>query len=190
MASNNRSSGTAAFRYASSLVDLAVEQGAIPQIEQDVADFTAMMASSGDLKTMLRSPLVKASAQAAAVGALADAAKFSPLFKNFLLTLAANRRLKDAEAIMKAVTATISGRRGEVRAKVQSAVALSSAQKKALEEQLSKTIGQPVAIDASVNTALIGGVVVTLGSLMIDDSVKAKLENLSRTMKYNGAQAA
>ena len=67
---------------------------------------------------------------------------------------------------------------------------LSDAQKKALEEQLAKTIGHPVAVDASVKPELIGGVTVTLGSLQIDDSIKSKLERMGRAMKHNGAKAA
>lgn len=190
MASNNRSSGTAAFRYASALVDLATEQKAIPQIEQDMADLKAMIDGSNDLQAMIRSPLVGAPQQQAAMAAIADKAKFHALTKNFLLTLAANRRLSDINGIIRAVADNISARRGELRAKVQSAVALSAAQKKTLEETLGKTMGHPVAVDAEVNAELIGGVIVTLGSLMIDDSVKTKLERMGRAMKYTGTKAA
>ncbi len=184
MASNNRSSGTAALRYASALVDLAMEQGVIPSVEKDVAELRAMIASSPDLQALVRSPLVKAAAQQSALSALADAAKLSPLTKNFLLTLAANRRLKDIDAILKAVQDSLSARRGEIQANVESAQDLSASQKKDLEESLSKTIGRPVSVDVKVNKDLIGGLVVTLGSLMIDDSVKSKLDRLSRAMKY------
>lgn len=189
MASNNRSSGTAAFRYASALVDLATEKNAIPQIEQDMADLRAMIDGSKDLQSMIRSPLAGAAAQQAAMAAIADKAKFHALTKNFLLTLASNRRLADIDAVIKAVAENISSRRGELRAKVESATKLSPAQKKTLEEQLAKTIGRPVAIDDTVNAELIGGVVVTLGSLMIDDSVKTKLERVGRAMKHNGKAA-
>ena len=149
-----------------------------------------MLESSGDLRAALKSPLVKTAAQQAALSSIADAAKFSPLTKNFLLTLAHNRRLKEIDGVLKAVQDNLSARRGELRAKVQSATALSSAQKKTLEDSLTKTIGQPVMVDADVNAELIGGVIVTLGSLMIDDSVKSKLDRLSRAMKYQGNKAA
>ena len=87
VASNSRSSGTAALRYASALVDLAAEQNTIPQIEKDVADMQAMIADSADLQALIRSPLVKAYAAGEAMAAIATAAKFSQLFGNFLLTL-------------------------------------------------------------------------------------------------------
>jgi len=166
-----------------------MEQNAIQQIEQDVADLRKMLDSSPDLQTLVRSPLVGAGAQQAALAALADKAKFSALTKNFLLTLAQNRRLPEISNVLKAVTDNIAGRRGEVLAKVESASELSAAQKKSLEEQLGKTIGRPVSLDATTNAALIGGVVITLGSLMIDDSIKTKLERMGRAMKHNGKAA-
>jgi F-type H+-transporting ATPase subunit delta len=189
VASNNRSSGTAAFRYAAALVDLAQEQGAIPQIEKDIADFQAMMASSEELRKVAGSPLIGAKDQAAAVAAIADKAGFSHLTKNFLMLLANNRRLREVESILKAVKDNIASRRGEVKARVESAAALTDAQKKSLEESLAKTMGRPAAIEASVNKELIGGVVITLGSLMIDDSVKSKLERLGRAMKTDSKAA-
>lgn len=148
-----------------------------------------MLDSSPDLQSLVRSPLIGAGAQQAALSAVADQAKFSDLTKNFLMTLAQNRRLPDLANILKAVTDNIGGRRGEVIAKVESATELSASQKKSLEEQLTKTIGRPVSVDATTNTALIGGVVITLGSYMIDDSIKTKLDRMGRAMKHNGKAA-
>lgn len=190
MASNSRSSGTAALRYATALVDLAVEAGSIPQIEKDMADLALMLGASDDLRALIRSPLVKTGAQQAAMTAIAEKAGLSALTKNFLLTLAHNRRLKDLDGMIKAVNENIAARRGQIRAKVEAASELSAAQTKALEDQLTKTIGHPVAIDATVNASLIGGVTITLGSLMIDDSIKSKLERMGRAMKHDGAKAA
>lgn len=155
-----------------------------------MADLSAMLEDSADLRTLIRSPLVGARMQQSVLAEIAGKAGLSDFTKNFLLTLAENRRLKDLDAMIEAVGETISARRGQVRAKVETASELSAAQKKALEEQLSKTIGHPVAVDASVNTALIGGVTITLGSLMIDDSVKSKLERLGRAMKSGDTKAA
>ncbi len=166
-----------------------MESGTLPQIQQDVADLRTMIESSPDLQTLTRSPLVGAESQKKALAAIADQAKFSGLMKNFLMVLADNRRLADIGAILKAVDANLSARRGEIQAKVESAAALTAAQKKSLEESLGKTIGRPVSVDATVNTGLIGGVVVTLGSLMIDDSIKTKLERMGRAMKHTGKAA-
>jgi F-type H+-transporting ATPase subunit delta len=183
VASNNRSSGTAAFRYASALVDLANEAGAIPQIENDVAALSAMIASCADLRAMIASPLIPVRAQQEALAAIAQKAGFSALVSNFLMVLAHNRRLPELAQILKAVESNLSSRRGEMRASVQSAAPLSAAQIKDLQDALSKTIGQPVAMDASINPALIGGVSITLGSLLIDDSIQTKLNRMARAMK-------
>ena len=148
-----------------------------------------MLESSPELQALVRSPLVGAGAQQAALAALADRAKFSTLTKNLLLTLAQNRRLADISNVLKAVSENIASRRGEVLAKVESATELTAAQKKSLEESLGQTIGRPVSLDATTNSALIGGVVVTLGSLMIDDSIRTKLERMGRAMKHNGKAA-
>lgn len=167
-----------------------MESGSVPQIEKDVADLQAMIGASEDFKKLIRSPLVKTGAQVTVLSAIADKAGLHKLTKNFLLTLASNRRLPEIENMLKAVAESISARRGQLCATVETAIPLSDAQKKALEEQLARTIGHPVAVDASVNTALIGGVTVTLGSLLIDDSIKSKLERMGRAMKHNGAKAA
>lgn len=188
MASNIRSSGTAALRYASALVDLAMEQGAIQQIEKDVAEFQAMIENSDDLRKMIRSPLIGATQQKAALTAIAEQARFHALTRNFLLVLADNRRLRDAEPIIKAVKESIYVRRGELRAKVESAYALTDAQKQALQASLGQSVGRTVMLDTEIRADLIGGVVVTLGSVMIDDSVKSKLERMSRAMKYQSNQ--
>lgn len=149
-----------------------------------------MLQSSPDLQAFIRSPLVKGEEQQQFLSSLADQAKLAGLTKNFLLVLAQNRRLPDLGNILKAIAENISARRGELRADVETATGLSASQKKTLEDSLSKTVGRPVTVDAKVNPALIGGVVVTLGSLMIDDSIKTKLDRMGRAMKSDAGKAA
>ncbi len=149
-----------------------------------------MLQSSADLQAFIRSPLVKGEDQQQFLSTLADQAKLAGLTKNFLLVLAQNRRLPDLGNVLKAVSDNIAARRGELRADVETATGLSASQKKTLEDSLSKTVGRPVTVDAKVNPALIGGVVVTLGSLMIDDSIKTKLDRMGRAMKSDAGKAA
>lgn len=183
MASNKRSSSTAALRYATALVDLAEQAGAIPHIEQDVTDCRAMIAGSPDLQIFIQSPLVGASVQKTVIEEFARTAKLSPLMKNFLLTLAHNRRFKDVDSILQAVQDTIAARRGEVRAQISVAQDLTPTQTKSLQDSLSKSVGRPVTLSVTSDQDLIGGMVITMGSVMIDDSVKSKLDRLSRAMK-------
>ncbi len=182
MASNN-TSGAAAMRYATALVDIAKESGKIDAVEKDLNEFEAMLAASNDLWDMVRSPLISRKDQQQAVQAIAKTASFQDITSNFLALLAQNRRLSSVVPIMNAVRMEMSRMRGEVKADVQSAFKLTPEQEKALQESLTKAMGQTVAVNVSVQEDLIGGMVVTVGSQMIDDSVKRKLERLKIAMK-------
>lgn len=182
---SKQTSGAAALRYATALVDIAVETGKIDAVEKDLNDLEAMIAASEDLQTLIHSPLLSRVQQQEAVQAIAAKAKFQGITSNFLALLAQNRRLNMLVAMINAVRMDISRRRGEISAYVQSAFKLSPAQEKSLQESLSKAVGQAVAVNVEVKEDLIGGLVVTVGSQMIDDSVKRKLERLKIAMKSN-----
>ena len=147
-----------------------------------------MINGSAELQTVIRSPLFNRTQQGQAIAAIADKAKFNPITRNFLQLLADNRRLNIIAAIITAFKANVQKRRGEMSAQVQVAYPLTDAQRKALEEALSKATGRSVAINLEINTDLIGGMIVTVGSKMIDDSVKRKLERLERAMKSQSNQ--
>lgn len=147
-----------------------------------------MIAGSQDLQNLIRSPLFNRTQQDQAVKALASKAKFHSLTGNFLRLLVENRRLNIVSAVISAFKTDISRRRGEVTANVQAAFVLSDAQQKVLKEALGKATGQSVNLNIDINRDLIGGMVVTVGSHMIDDSVKRKLERLERAMKSQSNQ--
>lgn len=185
---SQQTSGAAARRYATALVDTAIHAKSLEAVEQDLKDFEAMIAGSAELQSLIRSPLFNRTQQAAAMAAIADKAKFNPITRNFLQLLADNRRLTMVSAVIAAVKDSIQKRRGEVSAQVQVAYPLTDAQRKALQDALSKATGRSVDINLSVNKDLIGGMIVTVGSKMIDDSVKRKLERLERAMKSQSNQ--
>lgn len=174
-------------RYVAALLDMAAEAGAIEQVEKDIQSLQTMLQSSEDLKAMIASPLVNRGKQTSAVLALAEKARFHKLTMNFLGVLAQNRRLPALSAVIDAFRTELTRRRGDVEAKVQSATALSPAQTKALQEQLSKAMGTNVTLNVEVQRDLLGGMIVTVGSRMIDDSVKRKLEKLQRAMNEKAA---
>lgn len=178
-------SGVTAIRYANAFVDIAEETKKIDAVEQDLKDLDAMLAESADFQILMRSPLLSRGQQITAVQAIAKKAKFQEITSNFLALLAQNRRLGMIGSIMNSVHMEISRRRGEIAASVQSAFKLTGAQEKALQEALSKAVGQTVAVSVEVNKDLIGGMIVTVGSQMIDASVKRKLERLKIAMKAN-----
>ena len=182
---SQQTSGAAALRYATALVEIAADSKNIDSVEQDLNDLEAMMAGSEDLQNLIKSPLMSRQQQHNAIVAVAEKAKFQVITANFLCLLAQNRRLNMLSSIINAVRMEFSKMRGEVSAHVASAFKLSPEQEKALQESLAKAMGQAVAVKVDVQEDLIGGMVVTVGSQIIDDSVKRKLERLKIAMKSN-----
>ncbi len=180
---SQKTSGAAALRYATALVEIAVESGKEGSVEKDIFAFQSALVGSQDLQNLIKSPLISRKDKQEAVQTIAKKAKFQDITGNFLALLAQNNRLSMVQAIMNAVLMELSRRRGEVSATVQSAFALTPAQEKALQESLAKAMGQAVAVTVEVKKDLIGGMIVTVGSQMIDDSVKRKLERLKIAMK-------
>lgn len=184
------SSGTniVAVRYASAFLDMAADKGVIQQVEQDMKDLGGMLAGSDDLRALIENPLVGRAQQQRAIEGLGTQAKFNELTMRFLGVLAQNRRMAGLPAILKAFAIELRKRRGEVQAVVKTAYALTPAQTKALQEQLAKAMGTNVTLDVAVDKDLLGGMTVTVGSRMIDDSVRSKLERLQRVMTSGSNQ--
>lgn len=182
---SKQTSGAAALRYATALVEIAADSKRIDAVEQDLNDLEAMVANSSDLQILIKSPLISRVEQQKSIEAIAQKAKFQDITTNFLSLLAQNRRLNMLPSIMNAVRINISRLRGEVSAHVASAFKMSKAQEEALQASLTKAMGQTVAVKVDVQEDLIGGMVVTVGSQIIDDSVKRKLERLKIAMKSN-----
>ena len=182
MSSSAQSSGIVANRYVKALIDLAEESKAVKNVEKDFSDLAAMVESSEDLRHFVRSPLIPAEKQLSAVEALAKKAKLHKLTANFLSTLVANRRLNILEAAIEAFSSESAKRRGAVEVNVETAQDLSAKQLKALQDALKKGTGADVSLKAKVEPGILGGMVVTVGSQMIDDSVRGKLERLKQSM--------
>jgi F-type H+-transporting ATPase subunit delta len=175
-------SGLAA-RYAAALFDLADERRILDEVASDLRQLRAMVEESSDLLRLIRSPILSRDQQSKGIEALAEAAGLSPLVRDFLAVVARNRRLFAAPAMIEAFLAKLAARRGEVTAEVFSAQPLSEAQLAALNEQLRRSIGSRVSVDVRVDPGLIGGLVVKLGSRMVDGSIKSKLQRLQLAMK-------
>jgi F-type H+-transporting ATPase subunit delta len=173
-------------RYASALYELAKDQGAAPQVEQDLLKFQALLDGSEDLRHLVSSPVFSADEQGKAVVAVAEKAGIGGLASNFLKVLAANRRLFAAADMVKAFRQIAAKARGEVSAEVSSAQPLSDAQMAALKDQLKASVGKDVTISAKVDPNLLGGLVVKVGSKMIDSSLRTKLDHLTVAMKGTG----
>lgn len=171
-----------AARYVAALLDMAEDAKLIDKVEKDLQDLSAMIENSADLQSLISNPLISRAQQKDGILTIAEKAKWQQLTGNFLGVLADNRRLPALPHIIKAFQDALRKRRGEVEAKIETAFALTPAQTDALQKELSKAMGTNVTLDVAVNKDLLGGMVVTVGSRMIDDSVRRKLERLQRTM--------
>lgn len=170
-------------RYAKALFDLADEERTLDAVAADLKSLAGMLAESADLRRMVRSPVLDRDSQGKAIAALADAAQLSHLTRNFLGLVARNRRLFALPEMIEAFLATLAVRRGEITAQVVSATPLTPAQSEALAEALRRSAGAKLTIDSRIDPSLLGGLVVRLGSRMIDASLKSKLNRLQLAMK-------
>lgn len=173
-------------RYAGALFDLAKEQGQIPQVEADLTKFQGLMAESAELSRMIRSPVFAADDQARAIGAVLAKVGIGGTSANFISLLARNRRLFAVGDIIKAFKALAARGRGEAHAEVASALPLTEAQLAELSAALKASLGKDVKLETSVDPSLLGGLVVKIGSRMVDSSLKTKLAGLKSAMKATG----
>jgi F-type H+-transporting ATPase subunit delta len=173
-------------RYAVALFELAKDQGQLPDVERDLASFQKMLDESQDLRRLVRSPVISAEEQAKALAAILAKARVSGLTANFLKLIARNRRLFAAADMLKGFRALLARERGEVTADVASAHALTPEQMQQLSDTLRIAIGKNVQINTRVDPSLLGGLIVKVGSKMIDNSLRTKLSNLKVAMKGIG----
>lgn len=183
-----QASSVVSIRYAAALIDLAHDSKLVEKVEKDIKSLDAMIADSADLRTLLNSPLIGRKDQASAMAAITKKAKFQTLTAKFLGLIIENNRLNALEGVIKAFYKELSKRRGEVSAQVQTAAALSAKQTKALQEAISKSVGSSVLLQTSVEPSILGGMIVTVGSHMIDDSIARKLERLRVRMSKQANQ--
>ncbi|MEZ5923107.1 MAG: F0F1 ATP synthase subunit delta [Hyphomicrobiaceae bacterium] len=173
----------AAGRYAIALFELAKDEGALDAVASDLNRFTSMLDESKDLERLVRSPVFSADDQGRALSALVGKAGLTPLTQNFFKLLAANRRLFVVRDVIKGFRALVARERGEATAEVTAAHALSEQQMSDLKVALKAAAGRDVRIETRVDPGILGGLIVKLGSRMIDSSLKTKLNNLKFAMK-------
>ena len=183
MAKSSTAANVIADRYATALIETAEQAKTLDSVEKNIETLAAMLNGSDDLKNLISSPVFSREQQQAALVALGQTAGFDRLTQNFLGVLSQNRRLYSLNAIIKAFRGELSKRRGEVKASVRSAFPLTAEQERTLQDSLKKSLGFNVHLDLSVDRSLLGGMIVTVGSRMIDDSVKSKLERLKQAMQ-------
>jgi F-type H+-transporting ATPase subunit delta len=170
-------------RYAAALFDLAQEQRQVSEVEQDLIKFQQLCDLSPDLVRLVRSPVIDSDDQARALGAVLEKEGVSALSRNFFALVAKNRRLFSAPDMVRAFLALAAKARGEVTAEVASAYPLTDAQSAELKAVLKQTVGKDVTLATKIDPSLLGGLIVKLGSRMVDSSLKTKLAGLRLSLK-------
>ena len=186
MADTSTLTSGVAGRYATALFELALESGALEEVEGDLDALKTAIAESDDLADLIRSPLYGRAEQAKAMAAVAKAMGLGQTVTNLVGLMASKRRLFALPQVIDMVAALAAEHRGEVTAQVTAARELSDAQVEALKAKLAGATDRTVKLDISVDPALIGGLVVKLGSRMIDTSIRSKLAGLQTAMKEVG----
>lgn len=176
------SSGIAA-RYAGAFFELVAENNALEAAEQDLKTLKQAIGSNQDFANFLKSPVYSQEDQTKAISALAEKANFGQITSNFLTLIAKNRRLFALEGIIDAFQARLSAHRGEVNAEAVTAIELNQDQSRRLRSEIETIVGKAVNLETRVDPDLLGGMIVKIGSRMIDSSLKTKLNRLQSVMK-------
>ncbi|MDW3225000.1 MAG: F0F1 ATP synthase subunit delta [Paracoccaceae bacterium] len=173
-------------RYATAVYEIAKDGKAVEKLEADLDALSAALAESDDFRALIHSPIYSRDAQGAAIAAIAQKMGLSDTVANTLALMAQNRRLFVLPQLVSTLRDIIATEKGEVTADVTSAKALTKTQSEKLAKSLKASTGKTVTLNATVDESLIGGLIVKVGSRMIDTSIRAKLNSLQNAMKEVG----
>jgi F-type H+-transporting ATPase subunit delta len=170
-------------RYALALFELARDEKQLEAVGASLAAVRQALADSDEFRELTTSPLIGREETAKAVAAAAGAMAVDPITRNFLGVLAQNRRLSQLGAVIRAFSLLAARHRGEITAEIVSAHPLDDDQVDAIKANLRTRMGRDIAVDMNVDPAILGGLVVKIGSQMIDGSIRTKLNSLALAMK-------
>lgn len=185
MATDDSQTGGLAGRYATAAFELAHDEGALDLLASDLGTLKALLGSSPELMRLVRSPAFSREEQATGMKAVLDQAKASPLATRLVLLLAQKRRLYILANVIGAFEALLARHRGEVAASITSARALDAQETEELKRVLKENLGREPKLELNVDPSLLGGLVLRIGSRMIDSSLRTKLDGLRSAMRGN-----
>ena len=186
MTASSSLTSSAAGRYATALFELAKDEGSLEATETDLKALEAALEESADLRHLIQSPIHSRDQQARALGAVAEKMGLGTLTKNVLGLMASKRRIFALPKLIEIFAALMAEHRGEVTADVTSAKALTDAQTEKLVAELKSSVGRDVNLNVTVDESIIGGLIVKVGSKMIDTSIRSQLASLQNVMKEVG----
>ena len=185
MAAEEQHTSGLAGRYATALFELAQEERAVEVVERDLATLRSAVNGSPDLARLVRAPVFSRDDQKKGMDAVLRRMEAAPLTVRFVLLLAAKGRLFLLLDVARAYDMLIAKQRGEVRAEVSSARPLDDSEVAELRQVLKSKLGRDARLDAKVDPSLLGGLVVKVGSRMIDSSLRTKLDGIRAAMRGN-----
>lgn len=183
MAATDQAVSGVSGRYASALFDLASEHRSVAETAAALNSFHALVESSPDLSRLLTSPVFKSDDQLEAINALTGRAKIGGIAADFLRVMCQNRRLAALPGAITAFNTLVSQAKGEISAEVTSAEKLSAAHVAEIKAALKSAMGNDVQLVTKTDSSILGGLIVKVGSRMMDNSLRTKLNSLKATMK-------
>ncbi|ADM09112.1 ATP synthase F1, delta subunit [Parvularcula bermudensis HTCC2503] len=177
------SSSEVAERYSEALFDLALENGELDAVERDLLSLEKALANSEDLRRLIKSPVFDNDTKQAGLVAVLERAAASRTVLNFARLLSANGRASALPGIIAAFNRRLAKHRGRVAAEAISAKPLTDEQERDLRSRLEAAVGKTVELSTQVDPSLLGGLIVKVGSRMIDSSLRTKLNRLQQTLK-------
>ena len=182
MSKNNTFSDTAASRYSLALYELAEENKSVKEIEDQSSALIKLIDESKDFESIIRNPTNKKEDQISIINKISEHYNFNNLLKNFLCFLTTKRRLFFIQNILKNFINICSQKRGEVFAKLIAAKKLNENEVNKIKDELSENFATKVKLDYKYDPSLIGGLIIQVGSVMIDTSIQSKLKQLENKM--------
>lgn len=170
-------------RYATALFELAMEERALDSVSRDFAALKQLLAESPELARLVRAPVFSAEEQRLGMDAVLRRMEAAPLTLRFVLTLASKRRLAALSDIIRSFNELVATQKGEIEAEVSAARTLSDGEIRGLKAVLKASLGCEALISMKTDPALLGGLIVKVGSRMIDSSLRSKLEGMRAAMR-------
>ena len=182
MSKNKGFSITSADRYSLALYELSNESNVLSQVEDQSLSFLSLISSNKDFSNLIKDPTNSQEDLLKVLDNISNENKFENLFKNFLSFLITKRRFFYIEQILKSFIETCSKKRGELKAELKSAKELSSDEISKITNELTKNFSSKIKLNYKHDQSLIGGLVVQVGSTMVDTSIKNKLQQIENRM--------
>ena len=173
---------TSAERYSLALFELSEENNLLSQIEDQSSSILNLIDQSEDFSNLIKDPTTSQEDLLKVINTISENNKFESLFKNFLSFLIQKRRFFFIERILKSFIEICSRKRGELKAELKSAKELSNEEITKITEELTKNFSSKIKLNYKHDDSLIGGLVVQVGSTMVDTSIKNKLQQIENRM--------